>query len=54
MPAKDTPNLTSETLMKLNIVLTIASLLTIVLGTFHLADDIDRGMSPEDSQTSWS
>ena len=32
--------------MKLNILLTIASLLTILLGTFHLADDIDRGMSP--------
>jgi len=26
--------------------LTISSLLSILLGTFHLADDIDRGMSP--------
>ena len=26
--------------------LTIASLLSILFGTFHLADDIDRGMSP--------
>ncbi|HYV06365.1 MAG TPA: hypothetical protein VFB82_17335, partial [Blastocatellia bacterium] len=25
---------------------TIASLLSILFGTFHLADDIDRGMSP--------
>ena len=32
--------------MKNNIVLTIMSLLSILLGTFHLADDIDRGMSP--------
>jgi hypothetical protein len=32
--------------MKENIMLTIASLLTILLGTFHLADDIARGMSP--------
>jgi hypothetical protein len=26
--------------------LTVASLLSILLGTLHLADDIDRGMSP--------
>ena len=32
--------------MKSNIMLTIASLLSILFGTFHLADDIDRGMSP--------
>lgn len=32
--------------MKPNVMLTIASLLSIILGTFHLADDIDRGMSP--------
>ena len=32
--------------MKPNIVWTIASLLTLLLGTFHLADDINRGMSP--------
>jgi hypothetical protein len=32
--------------MKENVMLTIASLLTILLGTFHLADDIARGMSP--------
>jgi len=32
--------------MKQNLVLTIASLLSILFGTFHLADDIDRGMSP--------
>jgi hypothetical protein len=32
--------------MKPNVTLTIASLLSILLGTFHLADDIDRGMSP--------
>jgi len=32
--------------MKNNTVLTIASLLSVLLGTFHLADDIDRGMSP--------
>lgn len=32
--------------MKPNVMLTIASLLSILLGTFHLADDIDRGMSP--------
>src|SRR4029453_11500141 len=32
--------------MKQSSVLTIASLLSILLGTFHLADDIDRGMSP--------
>ena len=32
--------------MKPNIVLAIASLLTVILGTFHLADDINRGMSP--------
>jgi hypothetical protein len=38
-PNKKTP-------MKPNTVLTIASLLTILLGTFHLADDINRGMSP--------
>jgi hypothetical protein len=32
--------------MKHNVTLTIASLLSILLGTFHLADDIARGMSP--------
>lgn len=32
--------------MKPNILLTIASLLSILFGMFHLADDIDRGMSP--------
>src|SRR5713101_5481335 len=32
--------------MKHNVMLTIASLLSIIFGTFHLADDIDRGMSP--------
>ena len=32
--------------MKDNVLLTVASLLSILLGTFHLADDIDRGMSP--------
>jgi len=32
--------------MKQSVALTIASLLSIVLGAFHLADDIDRGMSP--------
>src|SRR4029453_18759867 len=32
--------------MKQSSVLTIASLLSILLGTFHLADDIARGMSP--------
>jgi hypothetical protein len=32
--------------MKDNVMLTVASLLSILLGTFHLADDIDRGMSP--------
>ncbi|HKQ09465.1 MAG TPA: hypothetical protein VJ464_30365 [Blastocatellia bacterium] len=32
--------------MKDNFTLTIASLLSILFGTFHLADDIDRGMSP--------
>jgi len=32
--------------MKPNVVLTITSLLTILLGTFHQADDIVRGMSP--------
>jgi hypothetical protein len=32
--------------MKENTLLTIASLLTILFGTFHLADDIARGMSP--------
>src|SRR5436305_8076165 len=32
--------------MKHSVTLIIASLLSIVLGTFHLADDIDRGMSP--------
>ena len=31
--------------MKPNIVLAISSLLTILLGTLHLADDINRGMS---------
>ena len=32
--------------MKRNDMLTIASLLSILFGTFHLADDIVRGMSP--------
>jgi len=32
--------------MKHNVILTIASLLSILFGTFHLADDINRGMSP--------
>ena len=32
--------------MKHSSMLTIASLLSIFFGTFHLADDIDRGMSP--------
>jgi hypothetical protein len=32
--------------MKQNVVLTIASLLTILLMTLHLADDIVRGMEP--------
>ena len=32
--------------MKHNVLLTIASLLSILFGTFHLADDIARGMSP--------
>ena len=32
--------------MKQNALLTITSLLTIVFTTFHLADDISRGMSP--------
>ena len=32
--------------MKQSTVLTIASLLSILFSAFHLADDIDRGMSP--------
>jgi hypothetical protein len=32
--------------MKQNVMLTITSLLSILLGTVHLADDINRGMSP--------
>ena len=32
--------------MKESGMLTIASLLSILFGTFHLADDINRGMSP--------
>jgi hypothetical protein len=32
--------------MKHSVMLTIASLLSILFGTFHLADDISRGMSP--------
>ena len=32
--------------MKPNIMLIIASLLSILFSAFHLADDIDRGMSP--------
>ena len=32
--------------MKENVLLTIASLLTILFATFHLADDVARGMSP--------
>ena len=31
--------------MKHNVILTVASLLSILFGTFHLADDIARGMS---------
>jgi hypothetical protein len=31
--------------MKHSVLLTIASLLSILFGTFHLADDIARGMS---------
>ena len=32
--------------LKPHVLLTIASLLSILFGTFHLADDIARGMSP--------
>ena len=32
--------------MKSNVMLTIASLLSILFFTFHLADDIARGMEP--------
>jgi len=32
--------------MKHSVVLTVASLLSILFGLFHLADDIARGMSP--------
>lgn len=32
--------------MKRSVMLTITSMLTILLLTFHLADDINRGMSP--------
>ncbi|MFN7949884.1 MAG: hypothetical protein U0Z53_31335 [Blastocatellia bacterium] len=32
--------------MKHNVILTVMSLLSILFGTFHLADDIARGMSP--------
>ncbi len=32
--------------MKRNVMLTIASLLSILFFTFHLADDIVRGMEP--------
>jgi hypothetical protein len=32
--------------MKENVILTIMSLLSILFATFHMADDIDRGMSP--------
>src|SRR2546423_12860254 len=32
--------------MKQNVMLTIFSLLSILFGTVHLADDINRGMSP--------
>jgi hypothetical protein len=32
--------------MKDNVMLTVASLLSILFGTFHLTDDIARGMSP--------
>lgn len=32
--------------MKENMQLIVASLLSILLGTFHLADDVNRGMSP--------
>jgi uncharacterized membrane protein YGL010W len=32
--------------MKHSVMLTIVSLLSILLSTFHLADDIARGMSP--------
>lgn len=32
--------------MKENVLLTIASLLSLLFATFHLADDVARGMSP--------
>ena len=32
--------------MKRSVTLTITSLLSILFGTFHLADDINRGMAP--------
>ena len=32
--------------MKESVLLTVASLLSILFGTFHLADDVNRGMSP--------
>lgn len=32
--------------MKENAILTITSLLSILFATFHMADDVDRGMSP--------
>ncbi len=32
--------------MKENVILTIMSLLSILFATFHMADDVDRGMSP--------
>jgi hypothetical protein len=38
--------------MKHNIMLTITSLLSILLMTLHLADDIVRGMEGEGFQTS--
>src|SRR6185436_9180690 len=44
--ARGTDTLTGEYQMKHNVMLTIMSLLSILFGTFHLADDIDRGMSP--------
>jgi hypothetical protein len=32
--------------MKESVILTITSLLSILFATFHMADDVDRGMSP--------
>ena len=38
--------------MKRDVTLTVTSLLSILFFTFHLADDIVRGMEPGSSQTS--